>query len=83
MSALASAFPEEVAAVVREPSEEGAAGSRTSARGWSRFPRIAALKRVVGWKGVPLRPDVRPPLRDLDDAEVGASSRAWLAGESS
>ena len=36
VSALASAFPEEVAAVVRDPTEEGAAGLRRSARRWSR-----------------------------------------------
>jgi dihydrodipicolinate synthase/N-acetylneuraminate lyase len=46
------------------------------------FPRIAALKRVVGWKGVPLRPDVRPPLRDLDEHEI-AELEAWLARGSS
>jgi hypothetical protein len=34
------------------------------------FPRHAALKRVAAWKGVPLRSDVRPPLRDLDPGEV-------------
>jgi hypothetical protein len=44
------------------------------------FPRHAALKRVVGWKGVPLRPDVRPPLRDLDTTEV-AALEAWLGAE--
>jgi hypothetical protein len=44
------------------------------------FPRHAALKRVVGWKGVPLRPDVRPPLRDLDDQEV-EELEAWLGRE--
>ncbi len=44
------------------------------------FPRHAALKRVAGWKGVPLRPDVRPPLRDLDSTEV-AELEAWLAAE--
>ena len=37
VSALASAFPEEVAAVVREPTEAGAARARgRSAGGWSR-----------------------------------------------
>ena len=82
VSALASAFPEEVAAVVREPSEEGAAQLADIRARMESFPRIAALKRVAGSKGVPLRPDVRPPLRDLDDSEV-AALETWLRTESS
>ena len=80
MSALASAFPEEVASVVRDPTEEGAAGLATLRERIESFPRHAALKRVAGWKGVPLRPDVRPPLRDLDDGEI-AELEGWLAAE--
>lgn len=80
VSALASAFPEEVAAVVRESTEEGAARLARLRERMESFPRHAALKRVAGWKGVPLRPDVRPPLRDLDSAEV-AELEAWLAAE--
>jgi dihydrodipicolinate synthase/N-acetylneuraminate lyase len=34
-----------------------------------RFPRHAALKEAVRARGVPMRPDVRPPLRALTDAE--------------
>jgi dihydrodipicolinate synthase/N-acetylneuraminate lyase len=34
-----------------------------------RFPRHAALKEVVRARGVPMRPDVRPPLRGLTRAE--------------
>jgi 4-hydroxy-tetrahydrodipicolinate synthase len=80
VSALASAFPEEVAAVVREPTEAG--GARLAAlRGrMETFPRHAALKRVLGWKGVPVRPDVRAPLRDLDATEI-ADLEGWLAAE--
>ena len=80
VSALASAFPEEVAAVVREPTEDGAARLGELRSRIESFPRHAALKRVVGWKGVPLRPDVRAPLRDLDAREVAALER-WLAQE--
>ena len=80
VSALASAFPEEVASVVRDPTEEGAAGLATLRERMESFPRHAALKRVAGWKGVPLRPDVRPPLRDLDTAEI-AELEGWLAAE--
>jgi dihydrodipicolinate synthase/N-acetylneuraminate lyase len=82
VSALASAFPEEVAAVVREPSEEGAARLADLRARMESFPRIAALKRGAGWKGVAIRPDVRPPLRNLDDAEI-AKLEAWLESGSS
>jgi dihydrodipicolinate synthase/N-acetylneuraminate lyase len=44
------------------------------------FPRHAALKRVIRWKGVPVRPDVRPPLRDLDATEI-AALEGWLGRE--
>jgi dihydrodipicolinate synthase/N-acetylneuraminate lyase len=81
VSALASAFPAEVGAVVREPSEEGAARLADVRARIESFPRIAALKRVIGWRGIPVRPDVRPPVRDLDAAEV-AELEAWLAESS-
>jgi dihydrodipicolinate synthase/N-acetylneuraminate lyase len=80
VSALASAFPDEVAAVVREPTEKGAAGPAELRTRIESFPRHAALKRVIGWKGVPVRPDVRPPLRDLDGSEV-AELEGWLTRE--
>jgi dihydrodipicolinate synthase/N-acetylneuraminate lyase len=80
VSALASAFPDEVSAVVRDPSVEGAARLSALRMSLERFPRHAATKRAVAWKGVPMRPDVRPPLRDLDDDEV-AELEAWLTGE--
>lgn len=70
VSALASAFPEEVAAVVREPSEEGAAALGSLRSRIEAFPRHAALKRVLRRKGVPIRSDVRAPLRDLDAGEA-------------
>jgi dihydrodipicolinate synthase/N-acetylneuraminate lyase len=65
VSALASAFPEEVAAVVREPSVEGAARLAELRASIERFPRQAALKRILGRRGVPVREDVRAPLRAL------------------
>jgi dihydrodipicolinate synthase/N-acetylneuraminate lyase len=65
VSALASAFPELVARAVRERSDE-LASLRESIE---RFPRHAALKHVVRRRGVPLRPEVRPPLRPLTRAE--------------
>jgi dihydrodipicolinate synthase/N-acetylneuraminate lyase len=78
VSALASAFPAEVAAVVREPTAEGAARLAELRAGVERFPRQAALKRVAAARGVPLRPEVRAPLRDLDSREADDLD-AWLA----
>jgi dihydrodipicolinate synthase/N-acetylneuraminate lyase len=80
VSALASAFPAEVAAVVRDPTEAGAARLSGLRARMESFPRHAALKRVAGWRGVPLLPDVRPPLRDLDADEV-SELEAWLERE--
>ena len=65
VSALASAFPEEVAAVVRQPTVEGAERLAELRASVERFPRQAALKRVLGRRGVPVREDVRAPLRGL------------------
>jgi len=78
VSALAGAFPAEVAAVVRDPTEPGAATLAELRAGVERFPRQAALKRVVASRGVPLRSDVRAPLRDLIEVET-AELDSWLA----
>jgi dihydrodipicolinate synthase/N-acetylneuraminate lyase len=78
VSALASAFPTEVAEVVRRPTETGAAGLAELRSRIESYPRHAALKRVVGLRGVDVRPDVRAPLRDLDERER-RSLETWLA----
>jgi len=65
VSALAGAFPERVAAAVRDRSDE-LASLRESIE---RFPRHAALKHAVRRRGVPVRPEVRPPLRPLTQKE--------------
>lgn len=77
VSGLAAAFPREVADVVREPTSEGAKKLGELRAGIERFPRHAALKAVVGSKGVPLREDVRAPLRPLAEVER-AELLAWL-----
>ncbi len=69
VSALASAFPSEVAAVVREPTREGADRLGELRAFVERFPRQAALKHLLGLRGVPVRPDVRAPLRPLTPYE--------------
>jgi dihydrodipicolinate synthase/N-acetylneuraminate lyase len=80
VSALASAFPELVAAAVRgEPVDVG--GLRQLIE---RFPRHAALKHVLVRRGVPIREDVRGPLRPLSEAErnaLDAELTPWLQAE--
>ena len=78
VSALAAAFPDEVAAVVAAPTAEGAEGLGELRAGIDRFPRQAALKHVLRRRGVPLATDVRPPLRQLTREEE-RDLDAWLA----
>jgi len=66
VSALASAFPEVVVKAVRSGDSTAAGELRALVEG---YPRLPALKAVVATRGVPLREDVRPPLRGLTDAE--------------
>jgi dihydrodipicolinate synthase/N-acetylneuraminate lyase len=66
VSGLASAFPEVVVEAVRSGDSTAAGELRAVV---DRFPRHAALKAVVASKGVPIREDVRDPLRQLTAAE--------------
>jgi dihydrodipicolinate synthase/N-acetylneuraminate lyase len=66
VSGLASAFPDVVVDAVRSGDSTNAGALRARIE---RFPRHAALKEVVRARGVPMEPDVRLPLRALDDAE--------------
>ena len=77
VSGLAAAFPEEVVEVVRSPSPEGAARLGELRARIERFPRFAALKAVLAWRGVTVREDVRAPLRELTATERGELER-WL-----
>jgi dihydrodipicolinate synthase/N-acetylneuraminate lyase len=79
VSALASALPGEVAAVVRAPSAEGAARLGELRASVERFPRQAALKRLLGRQGVAVREDVRAPLRPLT-VEERDELDAWADG---
>ena len=51
VSALASAFPEQVAAVVREPTAAGAEALAALRAAVERFPRQAAMKRILAATG--------------------------------
>jgi dihydrodipicolinate synthase/N-acetylneuraminate lyase len=82
VSALATAFPELVAAAVRDPSADRSARLGELRDGLEAFPRHAALKRILGLRGVSVREDVRHPLRGLDGEErqeLEAWAAAWIA----
>jgi dihydrodipicolinate synthase/N-acetylneuraminate lyase len=74
VSALASAFPELVAAAVREPAAAALGAVREAVQ---RFPFQGALKLVVARRGVAMREDVRRPLRVLAQQER-AELETWL-----
>lgn len=76
VSGLASAFPEVVVEAVRSGDSTAAGELRAII---DRYPRHAALKAVVRSRGVPLREDVRGPLRGLTDAERAELLVAVLA----
>jgi 4-hydroxy-tetrahydrodipicolinate synthase len=73
VSGLASVFPERVVALVGE----GANGVRDLRAELDRYPFQAAAKFVLGRRGVPVREDVRAPLRTLTDDEKRRLD-AWL-----
>jgi dihydrodipicolinate synthase/N-acetylneuraminate lyase len=78
VSALASTFPELVAAAVRDPGSVDLGPIRAALE---RFPFQAAAKIVVARRGVPIGRDVRRPLRLLTDGERRALEQ-WLESSS-
>jgi dihydrodipicolinate synthase/N-acetylneuraminate lyase len=73
VSGLAAGFPELVVRLVRERVDDAAQVRAVL----DRFPFQAAVKRVLGRRGLPVREDVRAPLRSLTDAER-AELDEWL-----
>ncbi len=73
VSGLAAAYPELVVGLVRD--RAGDVGETRAAL--ERFPFQAAVKHVLGRRGVPVRPDVRAPLRVLNEDERKQLD-AWL-----
>jgi len=73
VSGLAAAFPDVVRAALDDPSAESEArlvALRRALESSGQF--IAAAKHVLDARGVPVGPDVRPPLRLLGREEAGA-----------
>lgn len=72
VSGMAAAFPDAVAAVVRQPSEAGAARLAELRAGLEAAPFVAAVKTALGLRGVPVGAGVRAPMRPLRPAEASA-----------
>jgi dihydrodipicolinate synthase/N-acetylneuraminate lyase len=70
VSGLASVYPELVAALVREPTQERADEAERLRTVLDGFPFQAAAKVVAARRGVPIGPDVRAPLRTLSADEL-------------
>jgi dihydrodipicolinate synthase/N-acetylneuraminate lyase len=70
VSGLAAAFPEVVAALVSEPTQERSDEAERLRATLDGFPFQAALKAVVARRGVLIGPDVRAPLRTLTAGEL-------------
>jgi dihydrodipicolinate synthase/N-acetylneuraminate lyase len=84
VSGLAAAFPEIVAELVHARSAEAGAAVVTLRDRLAPIPFHAALKEVLAARGVPVRHDVRSPLRGLTPAErevaIGAARAVGALG---
>jgi dihydrodipicolinate synthase/N-acetylneuraminate lyase len=76
VSGLAGALPELTIRAVRSGSAADSARAGRVRASVQRFPFHAALKHILRWRGVPIGPDVRAPLRALDADEIGELERA-------
>jgi dihydrodipicolinate synthase/N-acetylneuraminate lyase len=82
VSGLAGSFPDAVVPLVREPGPETAERATALRANLQRFPFHAASKAALGFRGVAVRPEVRPPLRALREeerTEVERIVREWEA----
>ena len=77
VSGVAAVFPEEVVALVGGPTAERAELVGSLRAALSRNPFQAAVKAALRFRGLPVRPDVRAPLRPLT-SEAEAELRREL-----
>jgi dihydrodipicolinate synthase/N-acetylneuraminate lyase len=77
VSGVAAAFPEAVSALVRGPTPNQTALVESLRAALSRHPFQASLKTALGLRGLPVRGDVRAPLRPLP-AEAVSDLRGSL-----
>jgi len=65
VSGVAAAFPEVVSALVRDPTAARAALVESLSAALSEDSFQSSVKAALGFRGLPVRPDVRAPLRPL------------------
>jgi dihydrodipicolinate synthase/N-acetylneuraminate lyase len=75
VSGLASCYPEVVVELVREPTPERSADAEALRKALEAMPFHAAAKATLARRGLPVREDVRGPLRGLTAAERAALPR--------
>ena len=83
VSGLAASFPDAVVPLVSTPTPETAERATTLRSELQRFPFHAASKAALGFRGIPVGPEVRAPLRGLTDPELAEVERivaAWPGG---
>ena len=72
VSGLAAAFPDVVRGALDQPDAEAEARLSTLRSAMEGQPFIASVKHVLGRRGVPIRPDMRAPMRPLTADEAAA-----------
>jgi dihydrodipicolinate synthase/N-acetylneuraminate lyase len=70
VSGLAAALPELTIRAVRSGSADDSATAGRVRASFQQFPFHAALKHILHWRGVPIEPTVRAPLRGLHAGEI-------------
>jgi dihydrodipicolinate synthase/N-acetylneuraminate lyase len=75
VSGVAAAFPEQVSALVRDPTAERAELVDGLRAALSALPFQASVKIALALRGLPVRADVRRPLRPLSAAESASLRR--------
>jgi dihydrodipicolinate synthase/N-acetylneuraminate lyase len=70
VSGLAAAFPDVVREVLDAPGPVGSSRLDALRGAMEAQPFIASVKHVLGRRGVPVRPDVRAPLRPLTGEQI-------------
>lgn len=72
VSGLGAAFPDVVRAALDQPDAEAEARLSALRSAMEAQPFIASVKHVLGRRGVPVRPEMRAPMRQLTPDEAAA-----------
>jgi dihydrodipicolinate synthase/N-acetylneuraminate lyase len=81
VSGLAAAFPDVVRAALDRPDADAEARLTQLRATMQAQPFIASVKHVLARRGVPVRPDMRAPMRPLTEDEARALGAILQKGE--